>query len=409
MRKLNTTVSVVIVTLVSAVVLSLVNMVTGPIIAANGASAAYASLLAVMPDGENFELLYDANNENGLVDVANTVVEIYKETTGKGFVIKSSTTEGFTHDPIEFTLGISNEGVIVGTELTAYPETRDFGADYPSTYVGEDSTLANVQIVAGVTYSSTAFKKATIDAFNALVANDLMKAAEKSPEQLLTELIPTVFSGACSPVGALQTETQNVNGMNVLVANNGTGAGAIVEDGGKMVLAVINATGTVDVYNTEGENVTEAHSSLVEAMKAVEVKVPASDARTLSKLLDGEFEQLELAGVHSCISSGYKISANGSTYYGFACKPYGFGGDKMDVYYVLDSNGAVYAMTVKEFILEGEYFSAYTLDEDAFKAGFVGVTSETFDGQNLISGATVSSDAIGSAAKAVFEAFELVK
>ena len=58
-------------------------------------------------------------------------------------------------------------------------------------------------------------------------------------------------------------------------------------------------------------------------------------------------------------------------------------------------------------ILEKEYFSSYTLDEPSYKAGFAGLTADSFTGEDtLISGATISSNAVKTAVYDVFAAFK---
>ena len=70
----------------------------------------------------------------------------------------------------------------------------------------------------------------------------------------------------------------------------------------------------------------------------------------------------------------------------------------MTEYYVMDANGAIVNMSVKEFIIEPDFFSDYTLDQDAYKAGLVGLDATTYTGeQTLIAGATISTNAITSA------------
>ncbi len=78
----------------------------------------------------------------------------------------------------------------------------------------------------------------------------------------------------------------------------------------------------------------------------------------------------------------------------------------MVLYYVLDENGAIVSMTADEFILMGDYFNAYELEEDSYKAGFVGVTGDSFTGDEaLISGATISTNAVKTGTADVFAAF----
>ena len=81
----------------------------------------------------------------------------------------------------------------------------------------------------------------------------------------------------------------------------------------------------------------------------------------------------------------------------------------MEIYYVLDGSGAITAFRAKELILYSEYFSNYTLDEPSYREGFLGLTADSFTGeQALISGATMSTDAVSAATADVFEAFRLL-
>ena len=77
---------------------------------------------------------------------------------------------------------------------------------------------------------------------------------------------------------------------------------------------------------------------------------------------------------------------------------------------MLDESGAIAAFRAPELILHADYFSSYTLDETSYKDGFLGLTAESFNGeQALISGATMSTDAVDTATRDVFEAFGLLK
>ena len=72
--------------IVAALALTGINTVTAPIIEANGASAQFEPLFAVMPEAENFEVLYDVNDaaSSALADVPATVQGVYSETSGLG-------------------------------------------------------------------------------------------------------------------------------------------------------------------------------------------------------------------------------------------------------------------------------------------------------------------------------------
>ena len=79
-------------------------------------------------------------------------------------------------------------------------------------------------------------------------------------------------------------------------------------------------------------------------------------------------------------------------------------------YYVLDENGAIVAMNADELILIKEYFTNYTLDEPSYKEGFAGLTKDAYTGeQAVISGATMSTEAVNTAVNDIFNAYDLLR
>ncbi len=147
--------------LIVAVLLATVNYITAPIIERNAMIAEQESLRVVLPGSEVFEELELSEN------IPATVTGIYEETNNKGYAVTVETTSDYSQNPMTFTVGIDSDGKISGIEITNYSETKDFGS-YPDTFIGKDSALEGVDITAGVTYSSEAFKAAVKDAFAAI-------------------------------------------------------------------------------------------------------------------------------------------------------------------------------------------------------------------------------------------------
>lgn len=408
--------AIVLILVIAVGLLFGINLFTAPIIAKNGAAAQYAPLLSVMPDAQNFESLYDINDRtsSSLVSVPETVQSIYSETSGLGYVVRLSTTEGYTHDPMELTMAVDSEGRISGIEVNTYPDSKDFGKDYPGTYLGQDSAMAGVTLVGGVTYSSSAFKNAVADGFSALISNDLIGAGVKSDDQVLMEMLAEVYPGIANYSGIPQYEQFEASGSIVsgMKALNGSGVACIVSAGDVTMLGVGSVFGSVKLVNAEGTDVTSDYSALAdEIIAAAEANAPSftdTDMRKTALIAPegAELAGITLDGVYNSVTTAYSITAGDEQFYGFVARPYGYSNELMVVYYVLDSNGAIVNMSANEFILFAEYYSAYTLDETQYKAGFSGLTADSFTGeQALISGATVSSEAIKAATDDVFAAF----
>ena len=85
-QSLKSTVVLVCICAVMAVMLALTNAITAPVIEKNQASAANAALLQVMPEGQDFEKM----DISGYTLPA-TVTEAYKE-AGGGYVFTLNTT-----------------------------------------------------------------------------------------------------------------------------------------------------------------------------------------------------------------------------------------------------------------------------------------------------------------------------
>lgn len=408
---------VLVLFIVAALLLTGINTVTAPIIEANGASAQFEPLFAVMPEAENFDVLYDVNDAaaSALVDVPATVQGVYSETSGLGYAVTLSTTEGYTKEPITMTMAIDAEGKISALEVTSYPETKDVGADYPLTYVGQDSALGGVTLVAGVTFSSSAIKNAVTDGFNVLINNGLVGAGQKSDDQMLLELLPQFYPGIANSSGILQYEEAEVNSGSIvkaLKALNGSGFAFMLNDGSANYLGICTLVGGAKIVDMEGNEVD--NSAMLEEIKTYTAENAQSQAeQETAKLqrITSETAEVSALSVDICnsISGVYSIVDGGVQYYGFVSRSYGYNNMTMPIYFVLDENGAIVKMTCDELILYAEYFSTYTLDEPSYKEGFVGLTADSYTGeQALIAGATMSGDAVNTATNDAFAAFAAI-
>ena len=411
--------ALVAIVLVAVLLLTGLNFITAPLIAENGSAAAFAPLYAVMPDAAGFDQLYDAADpgSSALANIPASVQSIYGETGGMGYVLRLSTSEGYTKQPIEFTLEIDAEGKISGVELTAYPETKDMGKEtYPQTYLGQDSTLANVSLVAGVTYSSSAFKNAVADSFAALIDNGLIGAGVKGDEQILVEMLAEVYPGIVSPTGTPQYEEQEIADgqysyiVKSLKALNDSGFALIMKNGDATYMAVCNAFGSVKIVDVDGNEVSD-DAMAAEAKAYAEANIVSHSDGDLNKVKllvpdASDVTPISLEGVYNSVTCAYKAEGVG---YVFVSRSYGYSNEPMVIYYVIDDNGAIVTMTADELILFKEYFTSYQLDESSYKAGFAGLTGDSFTGDEaLISGATVSSDAVRVATEDAFAAFAAV-
>ena len=383
-----------------------VNALTAPIVEANAK--------ALLGDAV---LIYDSADPSAsaLAVTADTVQRVYKDDTKQLFTVDLSTSEGYSHGPIDLKLTVDFEGRIAGLELVQNSDDKDLGEAFLPSFAGQDSALGGVELVAGVTYSSSAIRNAVSDGMNTLIDNGLITAGQKSAEQLLAELIPSVYPGLVNKAGAIQGE--ELEGSGVVTkgykAANGSGSAWFIQDGENAYLGVADFVGGVLIFDLEGNLVEDSAllSAVAELAAPVNDDLHEAQQKALARLLPegAELQPMQLTGLANSVTGAYYVPTGDGVLYAFVARPYGYANEVMELYYVLDENGAIVAMRAKELILHSEYFTSYTLDESSYRDNFLGLTADEYAGEEaLITGATMSSDAVDTATRDVFEAFRLI-
>lgn len=408
-----------------------INFYTGPMIEANNAGAELAPLLAVMPEGASFgsdALIYSSADPSAssLVNVPASVLSVYKEANGLGYVIRCTAESSYSESPMEITIGIDAEGKICGIQLDSYSDSVDFrdkDANYLTSYIGKDSALADVGTVSGATFSSSAFKGSVEAAMGVLIENDLIAAGVKSDAQILAEMIPALHTGLTSG-GLLKAEAVAASGNIVegYKALNGSGYAFMIKNGEATLLAIVNAAGSCKVYDTTGADVTEANAAVVEEAVAAATLTDFSAAAE-KMLLDKYVDATEITAIdfdtfgNTVYACSFKTGEG--TYYAFYSCPLTYGDHAMAICTVIDEDGAIVSQDVKEFLFGHgvEYLPVYSegygdVSSDAFKTfeeKYNGITSETLSDDVLVSGATLSSTAVKLATSDAFAVFNSIK
>lgn len=372
-------------------------------------------LMSVMPDAAGFESIYDATKpgESSLTGVASTVLAVYKETSGKGYVVRSTGIGYNKEAPIEITMGITADGKIIKVQIDSYNDTPSYDItkkdpNFLTSFEGQDSTLADVTLVAGSTFSSTGVKNAVADGFAALISNDLITAGKKSDDQILTEMISVVAPGFTK----LSETTAAGSVKKAMKAENGTGFAFIMNTGDANYLAVVNAMGVCKVYDVEGNDVTAEQTALVEEALGYATSNTYVDAlkKKIEKMMPGATNIQEIAlDTFNTVVSAVSFKVGNTTYYGFYSRSIGF--HQMDVYLVIDENGAIAKIDAKQFIFDEEYFMNFGgMNVGEYKDGFVGFTGETWTGDAaIIATATMTSNAMKESTADAFASFDSIK
>ena len=400
--------SIIAATVVSSVLLDLV---TGKQIAENAvkreelaAQQAAGVLNKVLPGSQSFEDITSTLT----IDPASGVSVVYKETSGKGYVFIASSTASPMKDVVTVTVGVDMNGQITGLkEEFANPGDYKVNDATINSFVGKDSTLADIVLTGGATVSSNAIKAAVTAGFQVLAANELMKAAAKTPEQVFEELLPTVFNGFVK--GADLTVSGNI--YQAYKSFNNTVVVAYVNKGETKLLALASVSGVVTVYAAELlDEATQAYklNDVTADNSDVVTEVETLAANNITTKTDSLTNKVNLyysnatdvtsidINTYGSLVAAVSFTVEGETYYAYYSNSInGFGNHIMDIYVVLDSEGKVVKVDIVTLFFEEEYFMTKpNISKDQYQGGFNGLTGETFDGsQAMMSGATMTSNA----------------
>lgn len=180
-----------IICVVFAAALAGTNMLTKDAIAEKKAAAETGAYAAVMPDAKGFETV---NIE--AEGVSSTVVEIKKETSGLGYVVKLQT-NGYKPGMV-ILVAINPEGVITAATCIESNETWGLEAEMSELIVGKDASTI-VDVKAGVTSMTVnGYRGAVRDALNALIILGLTDGEldDRTPEQILFDNLKAALPGA---------------------------------------------------------------------------------------------------------------------------------------------------------------------------------------------------------------------
>ena len=112
------------------------------------------------------------------------------------------------------------------------------------------------------------------------------------------------------------------------------------------------------------------------------------------------------------VVAAVSFNVEGVNYYAFYSRSYGF--DQMNIFVIIDENGAIAKMDAEKFIFEESDFleyghSGYTGMPGGYTDGFAGVTDEWNGDAAVITGATMTTNAVKQAVNDAFAAFDSIK
>ena len=179
-KSVQSTLVLVAICAVMAILLALTNSITAPIIKQNQDAAANEALLVVMPEGEGFEKM-DVSSYT----LPATVTEVYKEANG-GYVV-TLTTAGYGSGFV-IMCGVSADGTVTGAVCLASTETLGYEKTLGESFTGKDAAGVDaVDTISGATKTSSAYKNAIKDALNTAIILGGGSVDLRDPAQILND------------------------------------------------------------------------------------------------------------------------------------------------------------------------------------------------------------------------------
>ena len=410
------------------------NSYTQPLIDSHNAGAELAPLLEVMTNGAKFgadALIYDSENAfaSTLTGVPESVLKIYKEANGLGYVVRCQATSKYSKAPMIITVGVDAQGKICGIQINEYNDSLEpeynitiKAPGYITSFIGKDSALADVGLVAGSTFSSSAFKGAVEEAMGVLISNNLIAAGVKSDDQIISELITELHTGI-APEGIIKGTEIAASGNIVKgwKSLNNSGSAYMMSKDGASYLALVNTAGHAAIYDLEGNDVTSSHADLVtEAVAASGIDYKIGGAlKNKIKNFNKDFSteatdsaELLTFTTFNTVSTVAKFTVNGEVVYLVQSKPLTYGDNAMTIYTFLDANGAIIKQDVSSLIYDHYSVNGYNSNKDQafieWLDKYTGKTEGTLGDDLLIAGVTLSSTAVKNATADAFAAFNSV-
>ena len=384
MKSVRSTLTLLLICAVMAVLMAVTNTITAPIIEQNQAAAANDALKVVMPNGEGFEKM----DVSGYTLPA-TVSEVYSEASG-GYVFQLTTT-GYSSGLV-ILCGVNADGTISGATCLSSSETLGYEKTFGENFIGKNMEgVDGVDTVSGATRTTGAYRDAMKDALNAAVILGGGSVDLRTEEEILNDNLSAALPGAEGKFEKLFI-VEVIDGIDaVYTAENGKGAVCIV---GEQFIAV-DETGAV----------------ITDAAEDVAANVAAQMAK-LNATVTTDIDLTQFEGLPSaCLSAKKTDSGN----YILEMRGAGYGINGGDDYHPA-SGEYIYirvSMTADGKIIDCLTVSQKETDnigsvcaDESFYGQFVGKTEADYQEIDAISGATLTTNGY---TKAIERAFASVK
>ena len=369
-----------------ALLLSVTNFVTAPIIEKNQSAAANAALLVVMPDGKDFTPV-----DLSAYTLPATVTEVYSE-AGGGYVFKL-TTAGYSAGMV-LMCGVDASGTVTGATCLTSGETLGYEKTFGENFVGVAAgTVDSVDTIASATKTTEAYKNAVRDALNAAIILGGGSVDIRTEAEILADNLSAALpAGEGKFVSVFITEVLTDISA-VYAAENGAG---YVYVSGESFVGV----------DKDGKVVSEVSDELRVAVETAATTMLASTTEDIDLSTYADMPAHVLSA---------KKTASGNYVFDLRASGFGINGDKYynpsgEYIYIRVSATADGKIIACETVSQKETDGIGSACADAsFYSQFNGKEESNYKEIDAISGATVTTNGYTTAVSKVFTAIKILK
>ena len=372
---------------VIALLLAITNSFTAPIILKNQNASASQALLEVMPNGNSFEPVPVED-----YTLPATVSEVYKETSGLGYVMKLVTSGYGTGMTIM--CGVDANGIVTGAVCIFSNETLGKEKTYGENFTSKDAAGVDaVDTIGGATKTTAAYKDAVKDALNTAIILGGGSVDIRTEEEILADNL-----SAALPVGDTKFEklflVELIEGVDaVYAAENGVGYVFVV---GEQFIGAL-ADGTVITEGVENTAAITDAVALIQSTTSEEIDLSAYP--DLEKTVISAKKTASGNYIVETKGAGYGIKG-GNEYHPAS-------GEYIAVRVSMTTDGKIIdCITVSEGETDG---LGDACADESFYGQFVGKTEDNYTEIDAIGGATLTTDGYKQAIERAFTAVKILK
>ena len=381
-KSVTSTLTLVCICAVIAVMLAITNAVTAPIIEQNNNAAANEALLEVMPSGKNFTEI-----DISAYTLPQTVTKAYSE-DGGGYVFQLTTT-GYASG-FNIMCGVNADGTVSGATCLSSGETLGYEKTFGASFTGKNAEeVAAVDTISGATRTTSAYRAAVADSINAAIILGGGSVDLRSEEEILLDNLSAALPAADGKFIKVFI-VEDITGIDAIYeAENSTGYVCVIGD--EMIAADMDGNVLTETSEETAQLVSDkvvlVHTSFI-------IDIDLTEYTDLpSYILEADVTE----------SGNYIVTVRGA----------GYGINGGNEYHPASGEYIVVRVSMTP---DGRILDCYTVSQaetdgigsvcadPKFYSQFVGKTEDTYESIDAISGATLTTKGYKQAILRAFEA-----